>query len=109
MNQVMHAEHPIVPRPWQGTYLDGVTGAGRDVREAWDNTLACLWRMDLSSQPINLWKYKLLQVSIPLLSVVLCDSQYQLGKKALGQTSSCRTAHHLNGLQGLAGKLNFVG
>ena len=48
MNQVMRAEHPIVPQPWQGTYLDDVTGAGRDVREAWDNTLASLWRIALS-------------------------------------------------------------
>ena len=48
MNQVMCADHPIVPKPWQGTYLDDVTGARRDVREAWDNTLASLWSIALS-------------------------------------------------------------
>ena len=48
MNQVMRADHPIVPRPWQRTYLDDVTGAGRDVGEAWNNTLACLSRIALS-------------------------------------------------------------
>ena len=60
MNKVMHDTHDVIPRPWEGTYLDDVTAAGSDLPSAWESTLACLWRIALSGQPVNLWKCKLL-------------------------------------------------
>ena len=42
---------------------------------------------------------------MPLLGVVLCDSHYQLGRKALGQLIATDLPQILRELQGLVGKL----
>ena len=70
----------------------------------WANTLACMWRIALSGKPINLGKCKLLQYAVPLLEEVLCDSRYQLGKKALGWLITADLPQMLWELQGLVGK-----
>ena len=75
----------MVSTPWEGTYLDNVMGAEADVAEGWTNVLACMRQIALSGLPINLWKCKLFQYAVPLLGVILCDSHYQLGRKALGR------------------------
>lgn len=46
---------------------------------------------------------------MPLLGVVLADSSYQLGRKALAKLVGAGLPGTLKELQGLAGKLNFVG
>ena len=95
----------MVPVPWEGTYLDDIMGAGADVSEGWANTLACIWQIALSGLPINLCKFKLLQYAMPLLGVVLCNSCFQLGKKALGWLIAADLPRMLRELQGLVGKL----
>ena len=60
MNRVMHGPHQAIPCPWEATYLDDVIAAGTDLASAWESTLACLWQIALSGQPVNLWKCKLL-------------------------------------------------
>ena len=60
MNKIMAGPHHAIPRPWEATYLDDVTAAGTDLASTWESTLASLWRIALSGQPVNLWKCKLL-------------------------------------------------
>ena len=50
-----------------------------------------------------------MKYSVPLLGVVLCNSNYQLGQKALAKLVGAQLLSTLKELQGLAGKLNFVG
>ena len=49
MNKIMHGQDSFIPRPWEATYLDDVTAAGKDLEAAWDSTLSCLWRIASSS------------------------------------------------------------
>ena len=44
-----------------------------------------------------------------LAGVVLCNSNYQLGCKSLAKLVGAQLPSTLKELQGLAGKLNFVG
>ena len=74
MNKIMHVHDDDLPQPWEATYLDDVTAAGKNLATAWDSTLLYLWRIARGGQPINLWKCKLLQKQVPLLGVVLTDS-----------------------------------
>ena len=60
MNKIMAGPHHAIPRPWEATYLDDVTAAGTDLASTWESTLASLWRIALSGQPVNLWKCRLL-------------------------------------------------
>ena len=83
MNKIMHGPDDNLPQPCEATYLDDATAAGKNLAITWDSKLSCLWRIARSWQPINLWKCKLLQTQVPLLGVVLADSYFQLGRKAL--------------------------
>ena len=50
-----------------------------------------------------------MQYSVPLLGVVLCNSYYQLGHKAIAKLVGSQLPSTLKELQGLAGELSFVG
>ena len=85
MCSIMRAPHPHVPVPWHALYLDDVTAAGASLAETWEATLASLWRVALSGQPINLWKCHFMCERLPLLGVTLMDSHYTIGAKAVAK------------------------
>ena len=90
MNRVMNTPHPVIPIPFNGVYLDDITVGGQHITETWNHTLAGLWRIAISGQPINLWKCHFLVRKLNLLGVVLSESSYAVGKKALAKLLDCQ-------------------
>ena len=58
--------------------------------------------------PVNAWKLQLLQRSINILGVLLCNNRYQLGKKAMGKLFGSELPRSCKELMALLGWLNFA-
>ena len=58
--------------------------------------------------PINAWKVQLLQHHINIQGVLLCNSRFQLGNKALGKLFGSALPRSCKELMALLGHLNFA-
>lgn len=77
---------PVVPAPRHATYLDDVTVPGKSAElggDTWRDTKAAILRMARGGLPINSWKVTLMTRRLPIVGVVLCKGEYQLGAKAI--------------------------
>ena len=58
--------------------------------------------------PINEWKLQLLQHHINILGVLLCNSRFQLGNKALGKLLRMALPRSCKKFMALLGRLDFA-
>ena len=64
--------------------------------------------MLVTAFPVNAWKLQLLQHSINILGVLLCNSRYELGKKAMGKLFGSELPRSCKELVTLLEWLNFA-
>ena len=105
MMTVMDAEPN---RPTNATYIDDIMVAANQAQECWRDTLETIQCMLRTGFPINAWKLQLLQRHINILGVLMCNSRFQLGNKALGKLFGSALPRSCKELMALLGHLNFA-
>ena len=60
--------------PTNATYINDITLAANDVSTCWRDTLEAIRHMLVTGFLVNTWKLQLLQCSIKILGVLLCNS-----------------------------------
>ena len=94
--------------PTNATYINDITLAANDVSTCWRENFKVLRHMLVTGFPVNAWKLQLLQCSINILGVLLYNSRYQLGKKAMGKLFGSELPRSCKELMELLGRLNFA-
>ena len=71
--------------PKHSTYVDDCHTGGKDVKEAWHNTMKALRRLAGAGFPISVRKCHFLHRMLPMLGVLLASSKYILGCKSIAK------------------------
>ena len=76
-------------RPNHFTYLDDVALSVHDIATNWADMLTVLQHLIHANFLISAWKLQLLTRTLHIFGVVLCSSQYRIGRKSLKKPFGC--------------------